>query len=64
MHLGGISAVSRRVGLDLTPLISATYPLEEAMAAVEKARTKGTLKVQIRVCSDEAAPELDTSTSS
>ena len=31
------------------------------MAAVEKARTKGTLKVQIRVCSDEAAPELDTS---
>jgi len=48
-------------GLDLTPLISATYPLEEAMAAVEKARTKGTLKVQIRVCSDEAAPELDTS---
>ena len=32
-----------------------------AMAAVEKARTKGTLKVQIRVCSDEAAPELDTS---
>ena len=36
-------------GLDLTPLITATYPLEKAVEAVEKARTKGTMKVQIRV---------------
>ena len=42
-------------GLDLTPLISATYPLEKAMEAIEFARTKGTMKVQIRVCSDEVA---------
>ena len=41
-------------GLDLTPLITATYPLSEAAQAVEKARTKGTIKVQIRV-SEEVA---------
>ncbi len=36
-------------GLDLTPLITATFPLSEAAAAVAKAATKGTIKVQIRV---------------
>ena len=39
-------------GLDLTPLISATYPLSQAAEAVAKAATKGTIKVQLRV-SDE-----------
>ena len=36
-------------GLDLTPLITATYPLSETEAAVAKAGTKGTMKVQLRV---------------
>ena len=36
-------------GLDLTPLITATYPLSQAAEAIEKARTKGTIKVQLRV---------------
>jgi len=36
-------------GLDLTPLITATYTLDQAAEAVEKAKTKGTIKVQMRV---------------
>jgi threonine dehydrogenase-like Zn-dependent dehydrogenase len=36
-------------GLDLTPLITATYPLSQAAEAVAKAGTKGTIKVQLRV---------------
>ncbi|KAJ8609553.1 hypothetical protein CTAYLR_006028 [Chrysophaeum taylorii] len=39
-------------GLDLTPLISATFPLEQAEEAVKKAAEKGTIKVQIRVAPD------------
>jgi len=39
-------------GLDLTPLIEATFPLEEVAAAVAKAGTKGTMKVQLRCSSD------------
>ena len=31
-------------GLDLTPLITATFPLAEAEAALSLARTKGTIK--------------------
>lgn len=42
-------------GLDLTPLITATFPLAEAEAALALARTKGTIKVQIRV-SEERDP--------
>ena len=44
-------------GLDLTPLITATFPLTEASAAVAKAATKGTIKVQIRV-NDDPAPSV------
>ena len=44
-------------GLDLTPLITATFPLTEASAAVAKAATKGTMKVQIRV-HDDPAPSV------
>ena len=44
-------------GLDLTPLITATFPLTEASAAVAKAATKGTIKVQIRV-HDDPAPSV------
>jgi len=36
-------------GLDLTPLITATFPLESVDEALNKARTKGTIKVQLRV---------------
>lgn len=39
-------------GLDLTPLITATYPLEQASEAVSRAQQKGCIKVQIRVSSD------------
>ena len=39
-------------GLDLTPLITATFPLADVDAALTKAKTKGTIKVQLRV-SDE-----------
>lgn len=39
-------------GLDLTPLISATYSLSEASEAVAKAATKGTMKVQLRVSAE------------
>ena len=39
-------------GLDLTPLITATYPLDQAAEAVKHAGTKGTMKVQIRCCAD------------
>lgn len=42
-------------GLDLTPLISATFPLAEVAEAVELAKRKGTMKVQIRCCADDAA---------
>lgn len=36
-------------GLDLTKLITATYPLSEVAEAIKKAGTKGTMKVQLRV---------------
>jgi threonine dehydrogenase-like Zn-dependent dehydrogenase len=36
-------------GLDLTNLITATYPLSEVGEAIKKAGTKGTMKVQLRV---------------
>lgn len=36
-------------GLDLTPLVDATFPFSEAKEAVAKAATKGTMKVQLRV---------------
>jgi threonine dehydrogenase-like Zn-dependent dehydrogenase len=36
-------------GLDLTPLITATFPLAQADEAIKLAQTKGTMKVQIRV---------------
>ena len=36
-------------GLDLTPLIDATFPFSEAKEAVAKAGTKGSMKVQLRV---------------
>ena len=39
-------------GLDLTPLISASFPLEEASAALQAARTKGTMKVQLLVSTE------------
>jgi len=39
-------------GLDLTPLIEATFPLEEVGAAVARAGTKGTMKVQLRCSCD------------
>ncbi len=39
-------------GLDLTPLIEATFPLSKVSDAVEIAGSKGTLKVQIR-CSED-----------
>ena len=39
-------------GLDLTPLISATFPLTDAQGAITKAKQKGTLKVQLRVSPD------------
>lgn len=41
-------------GLDLTPLIAATYPLSAVGDAVAKAGTKGTLKVQLRVSEEPA----------
>ena len=34
--------------VDVESLITATYPLGEALAAFEHARTKGTLKVLLR----------------
>lgn len=43
-------------GLDLTPLIDETLPLERAAEAIEKARTKGCMKVQIRVSTDDIEP--------
>lgn len=39
--------------LCLCPVVTAVFPLEEACAALEAARKKGTLKVQI-ICSDSA----------
>jgi len=39
-------------GLDLAPLISATFPLDQVDAAVAMAGTKGTMKVQLRVSAD------------
>ena len=39
-------------GLDLSPLIEATFPLEQVDQAVEAAGTKGALKVQIRCSMD------------
>mmetsp|Transcript_7197 Transcript_7197/g.21225 ORF Transcript_7197/g.21225 Transcript_7197/m.21225 type:complete len:365 (-) Transcript_7197:33-1127(-) len=38
--------------LDLTPLITATFPFAEASAAVERAGQRGCLKVQIRISED------------
>lgn len=35
--------------IDPAPLISATYPLEEGLVAMERARQRGTLKVLLRV---------------
>ena len=34
--------------VDVESLITATYPLDEALAAFEHARAKGTLKVLLR----------------
>mmetsp|Transcript_1917 Transcript_1917/g.7382 ORF Transcript_1917/g.7382 Transcript_1917/m.7382 type:complete len:322 (+) Transcript_1917:254-1219(+) len=48
--------------LDLTPLVSATFPLAEAAAAVRRAGEKGTMKVQI-ICAEEE-PEQQASSSS
>mmetsp|Transcript_21704 Transcript_21704/g.67977 ORF Transcript_21704/g.67977 Transcript_21704/m.67977 type:complete len:348 (-) Transcript_21704:6-1049(-) len=53
-------------GLDLTPLISATFTLDRAAEAVARASQKGTMKVHIRASPDDAplaevdgdAPEL------
>ena len=39
-------------GLDLTPLITATFPLAQADEAVSRAQQKGCIKVQIRVSAD------------
>jgi len=36
--------------LDLTPLVHAEYPLEEGVAALERAAQPGTLKVLLNVC--------------
>ena len=36
-------------GLDLTPLITATYPLSEVGEALKHAATKGTMKIQLRI---------------
>lgn len=40
-------------GLDLTPLISHTFTLEQAQQAIDRARQKDTIKVHIRVSTDE-----------
>ncbi|KAL3766575.1 hypothetical protein ACHAW5_003878 [Stephanodiscus triporus] len=45
-------------GLDLTPLITATFPLVEANAAVAMAAARGTVKVQIRVHDDPVPSSL------
>lgn len=39
-------------GLDLRPLITATYSLDQADEAVARAQQKGCIKVQIRVSAD------------
>lgn len=40
-------------GLDLTPLITCTLPLTQAAEAIKKARTKGCMKVQLRVSPED-----------
>ncbi len=42
-------------GLDLSSLISATFPLSQAPEAVAKAGERGVVKVQIRCASDDAS---------
>ena len=36
-------------GLDLTPLITETVPFAEVERAIELAKTRGTLKVQLKM---------------
>ena len=44
--------------VDLTPPITATFPLVEANAAVAMAAARGTVKVQIRVHDDPVPSSL------
>lgn len=44
-------------GLDLTPFITHTFTLDQAQQAINHARQKDTIKVQIRVSTDERVLE-------